>query len=102
MDIISQIRSAASRVFRNHFEFSIAEDAIPVNETKPEFEGDYTIVLFGMAKALKGSPEALGQKLGQALVADFPSLFSAYNVIKGFLNLSVADPRWILFLDRQF
>jgi arginyl-tRNA synthetase len=102
MDIISQIRSAASQVFREHFQFSIEDGAIPVNETKPEFEGDYTILLFTFVKPLKSSPETLGQKLGEALVGQYPLLFSGYNVIKGFLNLSVTDPCWILFLNEQY
>jgi arginyl-tRNA synthetase len=102
MDIITQIRSAASHIFLDHFQYTIDADAIPVNETKPEFEGDYTLVLFSFAKALKGSPESTGNKLGQALVDHYPDLFSRYNVIKGFLNLSVADSRWIIFLNEQY
>src|SRR5450432_3777530 len=102
MDIITQIRSAASQIFLDHFQYTIDADAIPVNETKPEFEGDYTVVLFSFMKALKGSPESIGNKLGQALVEYYPGLFSRYNLIKGFLNLSVTDLRWIIFLNEQY
>jgi len=101
MDIISQIRTAASLALREKFQFDLAPADITVSETKPEFEGDYTVVLFSFVKQLKKSPEALGNELGQALLAANPELFSAFNVIKGFLNLTVADSRWIDFLTQE-
>jgi len=73
-----------------------------VNATKPEFEGDYTVVLFAFVKQLKKSPDALGQELGSYLVANNPRLFSGFNVIKGFLNLSVTGNFWIDFLQSQY
>jgi len=101
MDIISQIRTAASKALKEKFQFDLALADIAVNETKPEFEGDYTVVLFSFVKQLKRSPDALGNELGEALLAGNPGLFSAYNVIKGFLNLTVADSRWTLFLRNE-
>jgi arginyl-tRNA synthetase len=101
MDIISQIRTAASQALHEKFQFDLAPADITVSETKPEFEGDYTVVLFSFVKQLKKSPEALGNELGQALLAGNPELFSAFNVIKGFLNLTVADSRWIDFLTQE-
>jgi arginyl-tRNA synthetase len=101
MDIISQIRTATSNALKEKFQFDLAPVDIAVNETKPEFEGDYTVVLFSFVKQLKRSPEVLGNELGQALLAGNPELFSAFNVIKGFLNLTVADSRWIDFLRTE-
>ncbi|HXO74201.1 MAG TPA: arginine--tRNA ligase [Puia sp.] len=101
MDIISQIRTAASQALREKFQFDLAPAEITVSETKPEFEGDYTVVLFSFVKQLKKSPEVLGNQLGQAMLAGNPELFSAFNVIKGFLNLTVADSRWIDFLTQE-
>jgi len=97
MDIISQIRIAASNALKEKFQFDLAPADIAVNETKPEFEGDYTVVLFSFVKQLKKSPDTLGQ----ALLAANPGLFSGFNVIKGFLNLTVADSRWIDFLRTE-
>src|ERR1700749_832992 len=101
MDIISQIRTAASQALREKFQFDLAPAEITVSETKPEFEGDYTVVLFSFVKQLKKSPEVLGNELGQAMLNDNPDLFSAYNVIKGFLNLTVSDSRWLQFLQAE-
>lgn len=60
------------------------EDELTVTITKPEFEGDYTLVLFSFVKQLKKSPEQLGKDIGDLLVKNNPELFSSYNVIKGF------------------
>ena len=65
-----------------------------INQTKPEFEGDYTVVLFALLKPLKQSPDALGKALGEQLINTNSHLFSSYNVIKGFLNLTISDAYW--------
>jgi arginyl-tRNA synthetase len=102
MDIISQIRAATTRVLHDRYQYDIDGKDILINETKPEFEGDYTVVLFAFVKPLKKSPEVLGNELGRALLDLYPELFSGYNVIKGFLNLSIADSRWIAFLKQDY
>ncbi|TDW97255.1 arginine--tRNA ligase [Dinghuibacter silviterrae] len=73
-----------------------------INQTKPEFEGDYTVVVFALVKKLRKSPDGLGKELGEYLVAQNPGLFSAYNVIKGFLNLTVTDSYWTELLGNAF
>jgi arginyl-tRNA synthetase len=98
MDIISQIRRAAREALLTLYGFSAEEMDLLVNATKPEFEGDYTLVLFSFVKQLKKSPDALGNELGNFLKDNQSGFFSGYNVIKGFLNLSVADSRWLEFL----
>lgn len=72
-----------------------------INQTKPEFEGDYTVVLFSLVKSLKQSPDAIGNQLGDYLVANFPSTFTQYNIIKGFLNLTIADSFWLSLLQNN-
>lgn len=62
-----------------------------INQTKPDFEGDYTVVMFSLVKSLKKSPEEIGYELGSHLVNTYPELFTAYNIIKGFLNLTIHD-----------
>jgi arginyl-tRNA synthetase len=102
IDIISQTRTATRQALLDLFNYSMDAADITVSETKPEFEGDYTVVLFSLVKQLKRSPEDLGNQLGQALVTGNPGLFTGYNVIKGFLNLSIADSRWLEFLGAQY
>src|SRR3984957_3363588 len=102
MDIINQIKAATLQALSTSFQFLPENADIPINETKPEFEGDYTVVLFSLAKPLRRSPEALGLELGQALVDARPDLFSGFNVIKGFLNLTIANSRWLTFLAESY
>ncbi len=101
MDIISQIRTATRQVLLDNYQYEQHISGILVNETKPEFEGDYTVVLFSFVKPLKKSPEGLGNELGRQLLAARPDLFSGYNVIKGFLNMSIADSFWLGFVAEQ-
>jgi arginyl-tRNA synthetase len=102
MDIISHIKEATKETILKSYQFSIKEKDILVNETKPEFEGDYTVVLFSFIKNVKKTPEALGNELGIALINQYPNLFSGFNVIKGFLNLSVTDLYWSAFLYSNY
>ena len=102
MSLTGQIKQATTKAIAGLYSVELAENAILVNATKPEFEGDYTVVLFAFLKQLKKSPDALGQELGSYLLANNPRLFSGFNVIKGFLNLSVTDNFWIDFLQSQY
>lgn len=73
-----------------------------VNKTLEDFEGDYTVVLFSLVKKLRQAPDALGKQLGDHLVAQHGQVFTGYNVIKGFLNLTVADAYWTGLLQRNY
>jgi arginyl-tRNA synthetase len=99
---IQQIELFAQQALADLFPYKTENGNILINETKPEFEGDYTIVLFSFVKQLERSPEILGKELGDLLVQKHPQFFSSYNVIKGFLNLSVADNVWADFLEKNF
>ncbi|QEC44967.1 arginine--tRNA ligase [Pseudobacter ginsenosidimutans] len=101
MGIVAAIQSAVHQQIKLLYQTDFPAASALVNETKPEFEGDYTVVLFALVKPLKKSPEGLGQELGAQLVAAHPELFSAFNVIKGFLNLSIAETYWLQFLDQH-
>jgi arginyl-tRNA synthetase len=102
MAIVPVIQSAVSAQIKQLFQVDLEPASITVSETKPEFEGDYTVVLFALLKTLKKKPEELGNELGQALVAGNAALFSGFNVIKGFLNLTVSDSWWLQFLKEHY
>ena len=78
------------------------EKDFQINQTKPEFEGDYTIVMFSLVKSLRQSPDAIGNQLGEYLLNTYPALFSKFNIIKGFLNLSVTDTFWTDLLQKNY
>ena len=97
MSLVQQIKEAAAAAIRAIYQIEFSADDITVNQTKPEFEGDYTVVLFALVKQLKLSPDAIGQAIGEYLAAN-NELFTGFNLIKGFLNLSVTDKYFETFL----
>ncbi|MBS1513331.1 MAG: arginine--tRNA ligase [Bacteroidetes bacterium] len=101
MSIIAQVQQSTINSLSALFGQTFTEKDFQVNQTKPEFEGDYTVVLFSLVKSLKQSPDALGKLLGDHLVANNPTLFTQYNIIKGFLNLTVSDNYWLDMLNQH-
>jgi arginyl-tRNA synthetase len=85
------IRNKANQAVKSLFGLDCTEKDFQINSTKPEFTGDYTIVLFSLVKSLKTDPTSLGNQLGQWLVDHDSDFFTDFNVIKGFLNLTVHE-----------
>lgn len=102
MSVVNSIREAASKSIKEIFSVDIHAGDITVNATKPEFEGDYTVVLFSLIKQLRKAPDVAGKELGEYLIKHYSDLFSSYNVIKGFLNLVITDTYWINFLQQNY
>jgi len=75
-------------------------EKIVIQKTKNEFEGDFTIVCFGFTSILKKNPDAIAQDLGIYLTQSISEI-SAFNVIKGFLNLSIAPSFWLNFINEN-
>ncbi len=94
MNIVQLIREVVADSIKKLYPESDSSLDFQINETKPEFEGDYTIVLFSLVKALKKSPEMIGQEIGDSLIQKNPELFESFNIIKGFLNLTITDAYW--------
>jgi arginyl-tRNA synthetase len=102
MSFISVIQTTAIKSLSELYGQQFSVKDFQVNETKPEFEGDYTIVLFSLLKTLKKSPEVLGKELGDYLIKNYSDFLSNYNVIKGFLNLKIADTALVDVLKENY
>ena len=102
MSIVNHIKEAAASAFENLYSTNISTDNITVSITNPEFEGDYTMVLFGFVKQLKKSPDALGTELGNYLVSKHADTFQSFSIVKGFLNFIIKDSYWIKFLYTNY
>jgi arginyl-tRNA synthetase len=74
--------------------FGVDTDQFQVQPTNAEFEGSHTLVCFPLTKISKKNPEETAKALGEYLVAN-SQLVAAYNVVKGFLNLSLKDSVWV-------
>src|SRR5690606_11218157 len=102
MTFIQNIQAAAIDSLKELFNEDFTKKDFQVNATKPEFTGDYTIVLFSLVKTLKSSPEKLGTTLVEYLTRNYSHLFSSFNVIKGFLNLEIANGQLTGLLYDQY
>lgn len=102
MSIAQELQKAVIKSLSDLYNITFSEADFQVNQTKEEFEGDYTVVLFSLLKKTGQNPAALGEQLGNALVNGHPHLFTGYNIIKGFLNLHVADQFWLQTLQENY
>ena len=79
----------------------VQPNQVPVNKTKKEFTGDFTIITFPFAKISKKSPELTAGEIGEWLKNALPEIES-FNVIKGYLNIILKDDFWMEFLDKNY
>ena len=75
----------------------VPEKMVQLQKTRSEFEGSLTLVVFPFVKMARKSPEQTGQEIGQYLVDNCEAV-SKFNVVKGFLNLSIGDAAWLNML----
>ena len=73
---------------------------VSFQKTRPEFEGDMTIVVFPFVKMAGKAPEALANELGTEMMRE-SNFIAKYNVVKGFLNLLISDSYWIDFMQKN-
>lgn len=73
--------------------YQLTPESVEIQFTRKEFEGDYTLVVFPLIRALKGKPEDIGAKIGDNLVEN--GKITAYNVVKGFLNMSMNSAEFL-------
>ncbi|MBR3977518.1 MAG: arginine--tRNA ligase [Bacteroidaceae bacterium] len=74
-------------------------EKIQLQKTRKEFEGDFTLVVFPFLSLSKKKPEDTAQEIGEFLKANQP-VIAAFNVVKGFLNLSISASYWIELLEK--
>ncbi len=104
MQIESLIKTSLQSALREIY--NVEEQVIALQPTKKDFEGFYTFVTFPYTKSLRKPPVEIGNALGQYLV-EHSGVVSKFNVVQGFLNLSIAESAWIealnaLALDPDF
>ncbi len=88
------LKQSTAAIFKEEFGEEISLDSVTLNITKKEHEGDYTIVVFPLTKVSKKSPEQTAELLGNKL-KETSGIVGKFNVIKGFLNLSLTDSYWL-------
>ncbi|HMY14131.1 MAG TPA: arginine--tRNA ligase [Bacteroidia bacterium] len=89
-----ELASITNEALKALFDFEPDESLLTYTQTRKEFDGDYTIVVFPFVRPSKKSPEETGRLIGEYLIKH-ASFISNYNVIKGFLNISISDEQWL-------
>lgn len=97
--MLESIQSKFSEAILSLFDINMSQDEIVFNETRKEFAGDYTFVIFPLVKSLKKSPKEVGDLLGQWMKANEKS-FKDYEIVQGFLNFTLQDDFWATLLVR--
>ncbi len=102
MSLVAQIKSAAEEAIKHVYpDVEVPASMISVNQTKPEFEGDYTLVLFPLLKLLRQKPDPIGTALGDHLKEN-AGFVDGYSIVAGFLNLTISDSYWADFLQKNY
>ena len=99
MKIEDKLTESVLKGVKELYGVEVPAKMVQLQKTKKEFEGHLTLVVFPFLKASKKGPEQTAQEIGEYLKRNEPAIAS-FNVIKGFLNLTIASPVWIGMLDR--
>ncbi len=93
----SVLRTGIKEAVRKLYNGEVTDELIQIQETRKDFKGDFTIVVFPLLRFSKNTPEKTAGTIGKHLMDSFPSI-SGFNVIKGFLNLEISDKWWVDYL----
>ena len=90
-----QITSLAKAAVKSLYGVEAEDSQIQLQKTRPEFEGNITLVVFPFVKAARKAPAQVAAEIGDKLMADGSGLVAKYNAVQGFLNLTISDAFWV-------
>lgn len=93
MSVLKEIQAVVRQSMAERYGVSVPAETVQVKPTPPEYAGQFSVVVFPFAKASGQAPDALGAELGADLAASIPSV-TGFNVVKGFVNLSIGAGYW--------
>lgn len=100
MGFEAQIAAVVANFLKAEYNFLIAPEAIAFQATRPEFIGDFSLNVFPWTKPTGQNPQALAEAIGSEVVKQL-DFVEQFEVVKGFLNLKIADSYWIKTLDEE-
>nr|MBP6316308.1 arginine--tRNA ligase [Chitinophagaceae bacterium] len=101
MNIVSILKASIQKAVEALYDKKVSLEELSINETKAEFLGDYTLVTFSLTKLLQKKPDEIAHELGSYLLAN-DSLVTDFEVIKGFLNVTIHSDYFIEFLAGNY
>ncbi len=99
MKIETKITEAVKAIVEELYGQAVPDKMVQLQQTRPEFEGQITLVVFPFTKMSHKAPDATAQEIGAGLMERLPEVVSKYNAVKGFLNLSISSRQWIELLQ---
>lgn len=100
MTLETILAKALQNTLKELYSIDTEIENVAIQPTRKEFEGDFTIVVFPFVKAARKAPDKVAEEIG-ARIQEQNGFISSYNVVKGFLNLSVADSFWTGFMQER-
>lgn len=94
------IQESVNKALKFLYNIDVEAKDIIISNTKKEFEGDFTLVVFPYVRYAKKSPEEIAKELGDFIIKD-SSYIRSFNIIKGFLNLEISDNYWLNFINKN-
>ncbi|MBQ5681041.1 MAG: arginine--tRNA ligase [Bacteroidaceae bacterium] len=94
-----RITEAVKAIVEELYGQPVTDKMVQLQQTRAEFEGQITLVVFPFTKMSRKAPDATAQEIGERLMAKLPEVISGYNAVKGFLNLSISSSQWISLLQ---
>ncbi|SHJ78856.1 arginyl-tRNA synthetase [Reichenbachiella agariperforans] len=98
MNIALDIQKALQSALQDLYSHEVEQSTLGLQPTRKEFAGAYTFVTFPYGKISKKSPQDTAQQIGEYLTEKCPTV-SGFNVVKGFLNIEIADQAWLQVLN---
>ena len=92
MSLENILTQKVQEAVKNLYGIEVSEQQVQLQKTRPEFEGDITLVVFPFVKAARKTPAQVAAEIGEALQGD---LVEKFNAVQGFLNLSIAQTYWL-------
>ena len=99
MQIETMLTAAIQAAIKTLYGQEVPAQAVQLSATKKEFEGHLTLIVFPFLKMSRKKPEDTAQEIGEYLVTNLPNVVARFNVIKGFLNMVIADACWASLLS---
>ena len=102
MKIEIKITEAVKAIVEELYGQQVPDKMVQLQQTRPEFEGQITLVVFPFTKMSHKAPEQTAQEIGEQLVQKLPDVICGFNAVKGFLNLSISSGQWIGILQEIY
>ena len=99
MTLEQHISSLAKQAVKALYDVDASDAQIQLQKTRPEFEGNITLVVFPFVKLARKAPAQVAAEIGEWLMANGQGLIAKHNAVQGFLNLVINDAFWIKQLE---